>query len=131
MIFANLANRPDVYAFYGVFQNYFKLGSVVFEAVEDGSDGYRSYLETIALASPPDTSIFFKQPIAYVAIRDGDNGYELYSPDTDHIWLTVGTEYDDSGYYPCFIFRYTPDKRQRTLPTTDLCPRDIHPELFI
>lgn len=131
MIFSDLTDKPDVYAFYGVYNNTFKLGDVVFEAIEDPDDGYRSYLETISITT---NGIFQKQPLAYVQIvrnlDDHDDGYSLYSPETGHTWLWVGTE-DIDDYYPSFIFNYTPDTAQTTYAITNLCPKQLYPELFI
>ena len=131
MNFQDLANKPDVYAFYGVNGNSFKLGSVIFEAIEDPDDGYRSYLETIRITTK---GHFHKRPLAYVQILSTSTevyeGYILYSPDTNHIWLRVGTDNIDD-YYPYFVFNYIPDTSQTTYAETNLCPRDIYPELFI
>jgi hypothetical protein len=41
--------KDKVFDFYGVCDNCFKINNFVFEAVEDPSDGYRSYLESIQL----------------------------------------------------------------------------------
>lgn len=130
-IFNDLVGKPDVYAFYGVCNNSFKLGDVVFEAIEDESDGYRSYLDTIALSSG---GIFSKQPLAYVQIlynkTNSDDGYYLYSPETDHTWLWVGTE-NTNDWYPYFVFNYIPDTTQTSYANTSLCPKQLYPELFI
>ena len=47
---ANWYKEGKVYRFYGVDNNCFKLDNSVLEAVEDESDGYRSYLATVELA---------------------------------------------------------------------------------
>lgn len=131
-VFFDLVDKPHVYAFYGVYNNCFKLGDVIFEAIEDPDDGYRSFLETITISS--DHGIFSKRPLAYVQIRtcnDSDyEGYCLYSPETNHQWLWVGTE-NTHDYYPYFSFTYTPDKNQTTFPETNLCPKQLYPEYFI
>lgn len=130
-VFHDLVGKSDVYAFYGVFNNSFKLGDVIFEAIEDPSDGYRSYLDTIVLSSG---GIFSKQPLAYVQIlhkeTGSEDGYSLFSPETGHVWLWVGTESTDD-YYPYFVFNYTPDTTQTSYANTLLCPRQLYPELFI
>lgn len=110
--------------FYGVDGNRFCLGEhpnrVVFEAVEDESDGYRSYLETIRVdnaVSPSECGIFFRKPLDRVRIvtyelsmsddMDKESGYQLVSAMDGHVWLSIGTNaYDD--YYPCFVFNYRP-----------------------
>lgn len=109
---------PLTYGFYGVDSNCFKLSyageTMVFEAIEDPDDGYRSYLKCI---ERPETStefncVFPNTPIAYVNIRkvssmDGFDGWQFFVG--DHIWLEIGTDFLDD-YYPCFIFRYQPDR---------------------
>ena len=93
---------------------------VIFEAIEDESDGYRSYLKTIATCYADDdkSSIFFREPIARVKVSlhracntDEDHtdydtaGYEFRDVDDDHLWLFIGTDYSDD-YYPRFQFNY-------------------------
>lgn len=105
-----------IYRFYGVDGNFFKLNDSVFEAVEDESDGYRSYLETVRAAAPE--GVFSRATLAYVKVTEVKTegsidphaypfeGY-LLTDGHGHVWLRVGTEdYDD--YYPTFIFEYTP-----------------------
>lgn len=109
-------DSTKTYAFYGVCGNQFKLDSTVFEAKEDESDGYRSYLETVEVVKLG--GIFQYHPLAMVFVRevedksvddcyeDGDfTGYQLVDCKTGHVWLTIGTDYSDS-YYPSFTFSY-------------------------
>ena len=99
----------------------FKVDGIVFKALEDPDDGYRSYLGAIDY-SEQHSSIFFKSAIARVRLerfeiekRDDEDsmhvraqaGYRLVDLDDDHIWLTFGTDYYDD-YYPYFIFKHTP-----------------------
>jgi len=96
------------YNFYGVDGNRFKIGSEVFEAIEDECDGYRSYLGSIEVKDK--SEIFFKTAIARVTVTeedyDGFRGY-CFTDATGHCWLKIGTNemYD---YYPCFVFHYEP-----------------------
>jgi hypothetical protein len=111
--------------------NTFKLDGVIFKAVEDENDGYRSMLGAIDY-SDQHNSIFFSTPIARVRVQtydsgdevepdlpsietddDGDDyygvnqGYRLVDVDDGHVWLEFGTNnYDD--YYPYFVFRHFP-----------------------
>jgi hypothetical protein len=102
--------------FYGVDCNTFCLGlgnkKMVFEAVEDESDGYRSMLEDVRSVSG-EGHIFFDMPLARVIVMDwdtgGEGGYQLIDSDTGHVWLSMGTNYNDE-YYPYFIFQYTPSE---------------------
>lgn len=100
------------YLFYGVAGNFFRLNDMVFEAVEDPDDGYRSALDTIRVANS-DNLIFLKLPLAEVKICEASatqtfDGYEIFDVETNHIWLTVGTQ-DANDYYPMFTFNYSPD----------------------
>lgn len=136
-IFNTLVN--GVYDFYGIDNNCFCIGSkgsrMVLEAIENPSDGYRSYFECFRTLEV--NKIFFKNPIAKVVLQGGGmstriridpeyddegneiddsrkridafSGWVLRDVDTGHVWLTIGTDYGED-YYPCFTFRYTPDK---------------------
>jgi hypothetical protein len=104
------------FPFYGIDGYSFKLGDMVFEALEDPCDGYRSYLGSIEVVER--TGIFFPNPIATVKIVPYDSeykydstrsniGHKLVDVEDGHVWLEVGTDaYDD--WYPCFAFRYQP-----------------------
>lgn len=116
MDFHDMSKGTDLIDFYGVDGYAFKLGDQVFEAVEDPSDGYRSYLGSIELAKT-DGLIFFDQPLDMVTVRavrtddhgrhTGFDGYEMISVADGHVWLRIGTE-DWDDYYPLFIFEYHP-----------------------
>jgi hypothetical protein len=96
------------YDFYGVDNNRFKLGTRVFEAIEDPGDGYRSYLGSVERTDG--AGIFFPHPLARVKIAGFDDGTERgyrLTDKTGHVWLVFGTNTDDN-YYPCFFFRYQP-----------------------
>lgn len=105
--------KDNIYAFYGVDNNCFKLNDTIYEAVEDASDGYRSYLESVVVKNKSKL-IFSNLPIASVRIeklpynndRNGTiEGFKLV--DDNNVWLEVGTDYDDT-YYPTFVFNYNP-----------------------
>lgn len=96
------------FKFYGVDNNAFKLNTVVFEAIEDPSDGYRSFYKCV-IVHFDDRYIFFDKPLATVKIvfdNTGD-GWSLIDTKDSHKWLEVGTDHSDN-YYPFFYFRYTP-----------------------
>ena len=102
------------YDFYGVDNNTFCIGSngsrMALEALEDESDGYRSYFG--CFATSPVGKIFFGTPVARVKFVDSSegpfSGWSLVDVVTGHVWLRVGTDNLDD-YYPCFTFDYTPD----------------------
>lgn len=99
--------------FYGVDSDMFKLGWRVFEAIEDESDGLRSYFGCISYVGLPDMVIFRNQPLATVKIEEviedaaGEDGWRLVDVEDQHVWLEVGTDYSEDCY-PCFYFRYHP-----------------------
>lgn len=111
------------YDFYGVDDTRFGIGTrgslicTVFEAIDDRSDGYRSYLETIEVSHK--NVILFHRPIAVVRIEKVEHsnnetatsydfcGYNLIDISDGHTWLSVGTDYSNDCY-PRFIFSYYP-----------------------
>lgn len=106
------------YEFYGVDNNTFCIGfngaRIVLEAMENESDGYRSYFDTFEIK--PVGKIFFGKSIANVSLETRNDkdftGWHLRDVDTNHIWLTVGTDSFDE-YYPMFVFEYSPDKTRK------------------
>lgn len=126
-VWQELVNSGQYIPFYGVDNYRFKLDDMIFEALEDPSDGYRSYLGNIVIdeQKSEDRSIFFPAPVAHVKIvvdsteSTDFNGWTLV--DTDgHIWLTVGTE-NSNDYYPWFQFTYCPKDPSR-YSNTDKIP---------
>lgn len=105
------------FRFYGVDNNWYKLDDTVWEAEEDESDGYRSYLQSIQLVENPQEEklIFPDVPLAFVQVHEVDNaqrndnfkGWALVDIKDNWVWLKVGTDYSDS-YYPHFVFEYHP-----------------------
>lgn len=98
---------------YGVDGNFFKLGKKVFEAKEDESDGYRSYLDSVEVSNK-EGLIFFKRQVAKVEIVKFDtnsfNGY-LLRDSSGHVWLEIGTDNCDD-YYPYFVFTWHPKLKE-------------------
>lgn len=97
--------------FYGVDNLHFKLGDKVYEVLEDGDDGYRSYLGSVEVRETSGL-IFFGKPVDEVvcvkAPTDGDfDGYDIKSLRDGHVWLRFGTD-DSLDWYPSFVFRYQP-----------------------
>ncbi len=101
------------FLFYGVSNYMFKLDDVVYEAVEDPIDGYRSCMEEIrvVLGTSAKSEPFYREPITIVQVEKDDGacctGYKLEDVEHDHVWLRFGTN-DADDYYPCFYFNYTP-----------------------
>lgn len=101
------------FQFYGVVDNHFKLDGVVYEAVEDPSDGYRSSLDRVRIVEDASALPFRDAPLCAVSARslpDGDlednEGVQLVDAD-GHVWLTFGTK-NTHDYYPWFCFEYEP-----------------------
>jgi len=105
--FACLVGRE--FNFFGVCSNEFKLNSVVWEAQEDESDGYRSYLGSVV--AKESSGIFFQRRLARVVVQEyvhGDcEGFSLVDTRDGHVWLVFGTDRSDD-YYPFFVFDYRP-----------------------
>lgn len=106
-----LTNQYSEYEFYGVVGNHFKIGNVIFEAVEDESDGYRSYLDSVVLEQ--DSKFldkirprFNRRPIAKVKIAASSEEVDIVDAKTGFIWLSIFTDNMDD-YYPCFTFDYS------------------------
>lgn len=92
--------------------NRFQLGSVLFEVIEDESDGYRSYyaqLQVIDTERKKNPGDFLAEvEIVKVNREQQFDGYQIQDAD-GHVWIEFGTDnYDD--YYPCFVFNTNPKK---------------------
>ena len=127
MLIDDLAATSDAYEFYGVFNHEFKLGSTIFRALEDPSDGYRSYLGAIELVTS--NGVFSKRPLANVYVMANNDGVDLIDT-AGHCWLSIYTG-DANDYYPYFCFNYTPSLAITFPEPTNKCPKDIYPEFFI
>jgi hypothetical protein len=111
--------------YYGadIAEHSFKIDKIVFKALEDPDDGYRSYLGAIDYTDSH-TSIFFSRPIAKVRIEEfvafadettlnandvstTKSGYRLVDIEDEHVWVEFGTDYTND-YYPMYIFRHFP-----------------------
>ena len=126
MLLKELVQEGQLYSFYGINQNCFKLGTITFEALPDPDDGYRSHLDNISIIN--ETKIFQRKPIANVYIHEYDD-YTYLTDENKHVWLTIGTNHD-CNYYPYFVFKYTPDITQSEY-VDELCPKYLHPEKMI
>lgn len=112
MGFKDLVN--SVFDFYGVDNSEFKLNEVVYEAIEDPDDGWRSYLSSIEVKES--NGIFFKQPLAKIKVIKTENndsdfdGFALVDVVDGHVWLQIGTDHSED-WYPSFTFHYSPKKQ--------------------
>jgi len=127
----DILENDVLYSFYGVDNNYFKLGSIVFEVVEDPDDGYRSYLGSVPIVNY--NGIFHKRPLANVKyLSSGDMHY--LTDENGHVWLAFGTDTEEE-YYPLFVFSYVPAQTtEYATPINELesfDPLMIHAEKLI
>lgn len=100
--------------YFGANGGIFRLGSAIFDVIEDESDGYRSYMERIEQVygiSEEVAEWCYKEPIFVTIcdVRDGDfSGFELLT-DGGQSLLRFGTDENDS-YYPYYVFEVTEPK---------------------
>ena len=92
----------------------FRLDGVVYVAIEDPSDGYRSSMRDLIIPNNPSMLNFFP-PIKVVGRMRTEGEYgtqddvlELVDAITDKVVLEVGTNNCDD-YYPCFVARFSPE----------------------
>jgi hypothetical protein len=92
----------------------FKLDGVIYMAVEDPSDGYRSSMKDLDVdASATMKNVF--GPVEVIARHkhkgeygEEDDVLELIDTNTGLVVLEVGTENTDD-YYPCFVASFHPE----------------------
>lgn len=98
----------------------FRVGDLTFEAVEDEMDGYRSSLKHLRVVD--NIRPTFRENI-HIEESFGEyiDGIQLVN-EVGLIILTIGTRnYDD--YYPCFVFRYNPERLTYNATFEDLLSR--------
>ena len=87
----------------------FKFDGIVWEALQDELDGYRSCLDYIVYGDKK--KLIQQNKLANVIVEeynvDNFEGYVLKDVKTNHVWLQIGTQYIDK-YYPEAIFRHYP-----------------------
>lgn len=90
----------------------FRLDGVVYTAVEDPSDGYRSSMDKL-FVSPSDEMRNIFPPIRVLAKKKGNEEYsvndtlQLIDVVTGKVVLEVGTDNTDD-YYPYFVGEFSP-----------------------
>ena len=107
MIFSDTIGNE--YLFYGCDNHRFKIDEMVFEAIEDPDDGWRSCLGSIEVVKGG-TDVFYREPLAIIKVVESSDSYQdTYKlvEDDGHVWLEFGTDRQDD-YYPSFVFSYTP-----------------------
>ena len=109
----NLEGMQGVYEGADEVDFMFKFQGIVWKALVNEHDGYRSMLEQIAYAENPNKFITIDN-LAKVKVRricDNEkeffNGWELVDVNNNHVWLQVGTDHTDE-WYPYVVFRHAP-----------------------
>lgn len=87
----------------------FKFDGIIWKVLPDDMDGYRSCLDYITYSK---SNNFISYPnLAFVSVKKTQEttfeGYILEDVKDKHVWLRVGTNYEDD-YYPCLIFHQIP-----------------------
>lgn len=102
----------------------FRLDGIVYTAIEDPSDGYRSSLERL-FVSPAEKMRNVFPPIHVLARKKEDERYsvndtlQLVDLVTGKVVMEVGTDNTDD-YYPCFVSHFAPENmatNQNAAPT--------------
>lgn len=102
--------------YYTNMANYFQLGSVVFEVIEDENDGYRSAMKEVKIHGNNVPKVGFLAEVEIKELNTEVSGFELVDTKDCHCWLQFGTNYTDD-YYPCFVFNWTPKTPENDLKT--------------
>ena len=90
----------------------FVLDGKTYKAVEDRSDGYRSYLSELVVTDEPITNTFAEQEVVGVMKPSGDyeinDTIQFFDTTTSKIVLEVGTDNTDD-YYPYCVMNWSPE----------------------
>lgn len=81
------------------------INGLTYEAIGDPDDGYRSFMGSFKHSTKSCINRF--NPIMCYASCE-DDWMEVRSTKTDKVCLRLGTESDDSGYYPTFVCEWDP-----------------------
>lgn len=91
----------------------FRLDGIVYSAIEDPDDGYRSMLGGLIVGEHPMTNVFTPvRVIGRMRLKTPESNedcetLELVDALTEKIVLEVGTDYT-SDYYPAFVANFNP-----------------------
>jgi len=90
----------------------FVLDSKTYKAIEDLSDGYRSYLANLEVTSEEITNVFSPQEVVGKMMEDNthcvNDVIQFIDTTTGKTVLEIGTENTDD-YYPYCIMRWYPE----------------------
>lgn len=99
--------------YYRSHMNQFQLGDVIFEVLEDESDGYRSYMKAVQIVdqnAKRKEGDLLAEIIIQIASNSNFDGFDLVDTHDGHTWLSFGTDNSDD-YYPSFTFYFQPKDR--------------------
>jgi hypothetical protein len=104
---SNLIGLP-VNLYHTTLLNTIQLNDLLFEAIEDESDGYRSAMDRVNVSTSTNPH---PELLGVVNVKEVDDGYfkgfEIVDTHDNHVWAKFGTDnYDD--WYPCFTFEFIP-----------------------
>lgn len=91
----------------------FKLDGVVYVAIEDPNDGYRSYLGELKVDTKEITNAFTGVEVKGVYKEQSEEYFQscdiltLVDTTTNEVVLSVGTDNNDD-YYPWFVAQFNP-----------------------
>ena len=88
----------------------FVLDGITYKAVEDPSDGYRSYCRDIVICKDKILNMFPKHKVIGKMNTDKKTNHiiEFYDAATKGVVLEIGTSYTDY-YYPYSVIHWTPE----------------------
>lgn len=90
----------------------FILDGVIYKAIEDPEDGYRSCLGSIAITNEAVKNSFIPQKMNCVMTPDRDyrqpDILQLFDCETKGLVLEIGTDSSDE-YYPICVMSFTPE----------------------
>lgn len=89
----------------------FVLDGVIYTAVEDPEDGYRSSLGSLLVGAASEVGNMFLACHVTCKMRDGNDSDVLQMTDkkTGQVVLEVGTDHSDD-YYPSFVSHFSPER---------------------
>lgn len=98
----------------------FRLDGIVYTAIEDPSDGYRSCLDKLTAEADAEVKNVFP-PVRVTARKKADDKYckndtlELVDAVTGKVVMEVGTDNTDD-YYPSFVSSFSPENMATNQP---------------
>lgn len=104
----------------------FRLDGVLYVAIEDPSDGYRSSMETLVVSDDKPVNVF--PPVRVLGKMKDDEAWQtndvlqLIDLVTGKIVMEVGTDNTDD-YYPSFVSAFSPENMATNSAQTSAEPR--------